>query len=182
MGIFDIFKKKTVDRRIGREKSEEEVETIVSKSQFTKEQNRQKKLLYDRMKFLNDQLEIQNLQTQIEDMEADFYGVEESPQDGSINDQLLMNIVSPLLKKMSSPLTESSGQTTLDQGFPPQPDQITLSDDQIRGIIEELPKTAYKAAKKMPDAELLDEMHLRFPNITQDSKIRAVEIIKNGKR
>lgn len=129
-------------------------------------------------------LKREELQMQLEEMKGDTEedGEEEADHQDPMQ-TMIMSYLSTLQGGRTSPNSPSlSPLNTSQQLLSPlqaqtQESQIDLSDDEINGIIDQYSNNI-KRFRKLPDSVILKFISSKFPEISERSRIRALELMK----
>jgi hypothetical protein len=125
------------------------------------EAERQKMMLED----LRDQLREQREENRA------MYSSDDEEGGGGSEEALLMQILAPLLQKQLSVPGNPPATTT--------PTLRSYSDEELRGILERIPRDTLKIARSYPDDVLKGEIKARaLGDADEDTLIRAVKLIK----
>ena len=161
MSIFNIFRKE--------KPANVNHDFDASDRDFSAEIRRQKaelrKLEFERQKI--------ELQADIDDLKASLRDTEEPEESGSTDGML----AAVLLKLLSG----QKGQATTEQQNPPfvsSPQLVHLSNEGLQEIKKTLPKMQLNILKKLPEADLQQMINAQFPNYDEDTKQRAINILK----
>lgn len=169
MGFFDWFKRKDhpghilddEDRKIG-------VETRQLRSRVKQEKD---KLELERAK-LEHELEMMRMRADLEALQDELYGDEdeEEPAGGS-NEALLASILMPMLTKQQAPPQQ--------QITPPAPSKRHYSDAEIHTLLEMIPRSMRKIAKKLPDDALIARARQHAPDADDETIEKAISIVRS---
>ena len=148
-------------------KSEEERELELEERRNEVELNRLKLYEAKRMRFKK---ELEELQMNINDDDDD------GEYDDSDEDSPLMKILTPIIAGKLAEMSQKNTpqpQTNVNFGYvPPQ-----FSDDQLRKIIKQIPKSQLKTAKIMEKDELFDIIKTKVPNLDERSFERGYQLL-----
>ena len=173
MGLFNLFKQKAKDNRANYDFDIEDREISL---ELRKKKAEIKKLQLERQAEL-DRLEYERklyeLKADLEDLRGTFE--EDETDNGNNNpDLMLMGLLAKILNK-------NSPQSSVEQ--PPQTQQasnlIKLSDEQINGYLDSLPKHALKIGKSWSDEQIKTFIKANIPNIDEESINRTITLLRN---
>jgi hypothetical protein len=110
------------------------------------------------------------LREQIENMRDELQeGMEES---SSIEDQLFMQILNPVISKMATGIPQ--------QQQIPSTQPIDMSEEEIRQLINQFGNKQVKMFSNLPDDQKRKLILMRFPNVSESSIETAIRILNNG--
>jgi len=173
MGIFDFFKQ---DGRHPNHKWEDDdrelsLELRKSKAEL-KKQKQELELEIMRLdsekKKIQLQAEIENAKMQLEDLQGYDEG---EPEESHPEDAILNLFMAKILSGNTAPVvpTQISEQ---------HPQQVVYSEQEIQGLIDQIPSSYLKIAKKMDDATLRKMIISRLPNTSEESIQLAITLLR----
>jgi len=170
VGLFNIFAKKRYNNAF--EKQETQADALIRSIEVRKNDAELRRLRHE-LKVAQQRTEIEEAKQYLNEMRGMDDG--EDAHTSGIEEKLLEMI----LLKVLAPQNQ---QPAASQNIPQTPDSdaITLTDDEIRATISEVPKHYLKLAKGMPDEQLKQIVKQRG-NFSEDTLNRALHIIRNEK-
>lgn len=163
MGILSLFRHK------GYTLKPEDTEAGHIHRQMLAERNKEIKELRQQMDHLRFLRQQKQLQDQIEDMKTELYGDVE--EEGGINEeQLLLQILSPF---MGNSQMIKQKEATMSQA-------VQLSDEEIKQILNQFPTRSVQMFSRLPEETQRKAILMRFPNVSDDTLTRAIQLIKGG--
>jgi len=171
MWLFKLFKKSKYSNEL--EKPEVQAEALARSIEV-----RQNEAVLRRLRH---ELKVQEQRVQIE--EAKSYlnalrGTDEPESSGGIEDKLLEVLLTKVLGGNSQNQQPGLAEF-LNKGQSP-PNEINLTDDEIRNTLKDVPKHYLKMAKKMNDEQLKNVIKTQG-NFSDDTLKRALNILRNEK-
>lgn len=138
------------------------------KAEFSKKKN-ELDLELQRLEFEKRKAQLDADILEAKERVAEFYDDDAEPTDDK-TDALLTVLLSKILTPAPVAASPSPPTSTM---------QSSLSDEQLREIIAQVPKQYLKAAKKMPEDTLKGIISARLPGLDTETMNRAVGMIKS---
>ena len=181
MGLLEFFKstKKPKASAIYTEEGEEEQVKRVNK--LRKQLSRGRLDIYERrLEALHRQQEEMRLRAEIQEMEQQLSEFDDEDEDSTSDDgmnpdALMMGLFSSMITKNNSPANTG---VTAPSSAAVQEVKISYTDEQIREIKGQIPKAYLKMSKTFTDEQLSDFILKKYPNLDDDTIIRAVGILR----
>ena len=175
---FEIKRKKSAaSPRSGYEFTEDDQIHATETKRLKAEQRRvmaemslaRQKMELDRLRW-----EQQKLRDEMDDEDDDE---DEDSDDDSQANALLLGILAPILSSRGAP-TDPAATNNI-QGVPVSAvREVNFTDDEIRQLLSEMPKTQLKIAKKLDDSTIEKFILSKQPNVSHDTVSRAIRILK----
>lgn len=172
MGFFDWFKKKKATVPHDLNDDDRDLSLQVRRNNALIRQKRQE-LEFERMR-LEHQLEIEKLQRELDELRAEGEDDEEDDApDGT--DAIMAALVGSILQGKNPVVSPNQG--------PQQPETIVpktrkYSDEEIRVLLEAVPKHYRAIMKKLPDDALLARARQYAPDADEESLNRAISMVR----
>jgi hypothetical protein len=165
--MWPFNRKEERDPRHNHDFSEQDREFSINVRKLKMEE---KKLEYERRKLEHD-VAMAELQEKLEDIRSAYEPETEEGSDGA--DAMMMGLLSSILMKGNAPVAVSASSTT------PTPNtKERLTDEQLREILDTVPKGYRKLAKGMSDETLTGLIRSKLPNLDDDSINRGIQLIR----
>lgn len=166
MGLFDFLKKKDKRHNYEYDDNDRELSAAVRRS------NAEIKAMQQKIRLMEEEMRLKKVQFEYKEMLEQMRGYEEEGEEeattGVNAEAMLLNLLMSA-KQSNQPQQASVQQTT----------QITMSDEQIKGYIESIPKAYRRIGRNMTDEQLITFIDSNMPNLTLDTKQRAINILRN---
>lgn len=113
-------------------------------------------------------LELQKAKIELEDLKAELLEDDDDEESGSTADAMITTLLTSVLaanKQPTAPVVE--------------PQQTSLSDEDIKNIVHSIPEKYLKMARKMPEEQLRSIGKMQMPNLSDLDLNRAIAYIKS---
>jgi len=164
MGFFDIFKKRKINYNFD-EKDREISSEIRRKNAEIKQKEQELKLKTIQ---LEQEIKQRELELKLAELESQFE--EDSPDVEENNpDSMLMAMMAGIMQnKQQSPISENK----------PVVQELNLSEEQIKEMVDKIPKMYRKIANTWNDEQLTNFIKGQIPNISNNSISIAIQYIR----
>ena len=177
MGFFDWFKTKQIDKRnnhkfdeLDREISQEYRQKKAELQQLKLErENELHKLRIEREKLM--------LIDEINELKG-MYEEEEEEQPNKTEDVILTAILGAIANKKNNQTETNPTETPSSMNSMQSVGGVSLSNDELQHLWENVPNNYKRIARKMDNASLAAYLKTQLPNANTDSINRAIMIIK----
>lgn len=123
------------------------------------------------------------LQQDIDELKGVYDGAEEALEsDSDDTTNMLIKMFAPMLVakfQNPAPVTPTPVSITPSNSLPPQPEQASLTMEQLKDTWKNTPGMVKKMAKKMDDETIKGYILQKMPNLDDASIARAIEVIRN---
>lgn len=175
-----LINKLTGDKRYNRVKPVEEIDTMVTKQQISKEITKLQQLQLERLKQLRETKERQLEEQKIADLEAEMYeDEEEDTNSGNFEDEVMKALLLPMLQQKLNPSATLSTSQGNAQPTTVEYPSVSLTDEALRELKDKIPKNILDNLKTVSDETKKQLIRAQYPQLDEDTLNRAVVVI-NG--
>jgi len=180
MRIFGIEIKKR-NKRLKREFEDSDRELSLAQRRLNGERRkieREREILEAKKRLMETKAEYDELKNELFNNDE----VEETEEENSIDNMFQMMLLKKLfgnennLSSVSSPQTNGINTPNVQT----ESGKIVFTEQQLTEILNEIPKSIRKKLNKLDDATLKQTILSRFPNISNESLLKAIELLRNN--
>lgn len=133
------------------------------------------KRLKSQLEIEREKLRVEEAKAELEDLRDTLYPPEEEEEEGSVNTPETM-----ILSLLMNAFKTNNVRTTTTTPTGTTPSTLSLTDEQIKGYMEALPKDIREEMRKLSDQELKAIVKERVGNLTEDTLNRIVVLAKQS--
>lgn len=160
--VWNLFKKKYNGRTFTDEDRDKAQEIRAKKAEI--------RALQQEQQLLKETLRLQRIQMQIDELR---HSNSDNGNDDNMEMMLLQTLLPLLSQKKLSLLPNEQANTPVQEG-------LSLTHEEILSVVEQIPKKQLKAYSKLPPPVIIKWLQGNYPQLTQDTQQRVIEVIQNG--